>query len=88
MVQSLSQLGLFQLGTVTMRELLKLCRVVAVPLAQLRGRGHILTPLVECYLFQRGVRGRTTRERIVSPRNQTVELDASAAAATPTGLPL
>ena len=72
MVQSLSQLGLFQLGTVTMRELLKLCRVVAVPLAQLRGRGHI----------------RTTREPIVSPRNQTVELDASAAAATPTGLPL
>src|SRR4030095_12085113 len=48
MVQSLSPLGLFQLGTVTMRELLKPCRVVAVPLAQLRGRGHILTPLVEC----------------------------------------
>jgi hypothetical protein len=40
------------------------------------------------YLFQRGVGGRTTRERIVSPRYQTVELDASAAAATPTGLPL
>ena len=44
----LSPLGLFQLGTITAGDLLELCRVVAVPLAQLRGRGHIPSPLVEC----------------------------------------
>src|ERR1035437_5145190 len=41
---------MFKLSTVASSELLKLGRVVAVPLAQLCWRRNVLAPLVECRL--------------------------------------
>jgi hypothetical protein len=49
--QRVCMLGIFEFGPVAMAELREAFRVVAVPLAQFRGRGNLLAPLVEMGLL-------------------------------------